>query len=575
VTVRRVVPVLSSVLVLGALASAARSGDPLPLRMPELIERYRSDADDIRSFYGVPFSTVREGRLAELEDAVAEQIRRVRVSDPIPKDHAIDAVLLSDHLDHARARRAWDHAQDERAAPLVPFAADLVALEEARRAMEPVEPRAAAKVLDAARVALEDVRKRLDKGKDDADALQVEPPVALRASRSVEALKRALGDWFRYRDGYEPDFAWWVRTPYQQLDKALGEYAKHLREKLAGQTGDDAPLVGEPIGAEALAEALRHERIAYTAEELIAIAERHMAWCDEEGRRASEEMGLGGDWMAAVERVKQAVVAPGEMDDLVAAQGREAVAFVTSRGLVDVPELCAELWNLEMISKEGQRTLPFAAYSGNRMLVASPTEDMDQDAKEMSLRGNNRHFSRIVVPHELIPGHHLQMFHAERHRPYRGLFSTPFLVEGWALYWEMRLWEQGWAQSPEDRIGMLFWRKHRCARVIVSLRFHLGEMTTQEMIDFLTTRVGLEKDGATAEVRRYVGGGYGPLYQAAYLIGGMQLRALHREAVESGRLREADFHRPVLEQGPIPVDAIRRDLLGLPADGGPRWRFAD
>ena len=38
---------------------------------------------------------------------------------------------------------------------------------------------------------------------------------------------------------------------------------------------------------------------------------------------------------------------------------------------------------------------------------------------------------------------------------------------------------------------MLFWRKHRAARIIVSLEFHLGTMTPQEMIDFLIQRVGM------------------------------------------------------------------------------------
>src|SRR6185436_1866406 len=108
----------------------------------------------------------------------------------------------------------------------------------------------------------------------------------------------------------------------------------------------------------------------------------------------------------------------------------------------------------------------------------------------MSMRQNNVHFSRNVTPHELIPGHHLQLFMADRNRPYRELFRTPFLVEGWALYWEMRFWDLGWPKSPEDRFGMLFWRMHRCARITVTTKFHLGEMTPQQMIDYLVDRVG-------------------------------------------------------------------------------------
>jgi uncharacterized protein (DUF885 family) len=192
------------------------------------------------------------------------------------------------------------------------------------------------------------------------------------------------------------------------------------------------------------------------------------------------------------------------------------------------------------------------------------------------MRGNNRHFTRIVVPHELIPGHHLQSFQSTRHHPYRAMFSTPFLVEGWSLYWELKLWDRNYAQTPEDKIGMLFWRMHRCARVIVSLKFHLGEMKPKEMVDFLVDRVGHEKLGATSEVRRFIGSAYSPQYQCGYLIGALQLGALHEEAVTSGKMTERQFNDAVLTYGPIPIELIRAGILDVPLSRDMRaaWRFA-
>ena len=64
----------------------------------------------------------------------------------------------------------------------------------------------------------------------------------------------------------------------------------------------------------------------------------------------------------------------------------------------------------------------------------------------------------------------------------------------------MLLWKRGFPQTPENKIGMLFWRMHRAARIIVSLKFHLNEMKPSEMVDFLVERVGHEKFGATAGV---------------------------------------------------------------------------
>jgi uncharacterized protein (DUF885 family) len=124
---------------------------------------------------------------------------------------------------------------------------------------------------------------------------------------------------------------------------------------------------------------------------------------------------------------------------------------------------------------------------------------------------------------------------------------------------------------------MLFWRMHRCARIIFSLKFHLEEMSPQECIEFLVKRVGHERENATAEVRRSFDTSYGPLYQAAYLLGGLQLRALHHELVESGKITDRAFHDAVLRENSIPI-AMVRDLLTdrrLSRDQAPDWRFYD
>jgi len=77
------------------------------------------------------------------------------------------------------------------------------------------------------------------------------------------------------------------------------------------------------------------------------------------------------------------------------------------------------------------------------------------------------------------------------------------------------------------------------------------------------------------EVRRYLQ--YPPLYQAAYMLGGLQLRALHKEAVGSGRMTEKAFHDAVFQGNAMPVEMVRAELLNLPVsrDFKPHWRFAD
>jgi hypothetical protein len=291
-------------------------------------------------------------------------------------------------------------------------------------------------------------------------------------------------------------------------------------------------------------------------------------------RRASRDLGYGDDWRKALEYVKTLHVEPGKQPELIKELALEAIAFVDQHDLVTVPQLARDTWRMEMMTPEQQLVSPFFL-GGESILVSYPTNTMAHEQKMMSMRGNNIHFSRATVHHELIPGHHLQGFMAARYRAHRALFSTPFWTEGWALYWEMLLWDMNFARSPENRIGMLFWRMHRCARIIFSLSFHLEKMTPQECIDLLVKRVGHEVDNATAEVRRSFAGNYGPLYQCAYLLGGLQIRAMHKELVDSGKMTNRAFHDAILKENRIPIEMVRASLTKqrLTRDFSSSWKF--
>ena len=126
----------------------------------------------------------------------------------------------------------------------------------------------------------------------------------------------------------------------------------------------------------------------------------------------------------------------------------------------------------------------------------------------------------------------------------------------------MLLYDKNFATSPEDKLGMLFWRRHRCARIIFSTKYHLHEWTPQQCIDYLVQEVGHEKSGAKAEVNRSFAGGYGPLYQLAYMIGGLQFKALHREMVINGTMSDKNFHDTIMHSGSMPIAVLRKLLQG-------------
>jgi uncharacterized protein (DUF885 family) len=339
---------------------------------------------------------------------------------------------------------------------------------------------------------------------------------------------------------------------------------------------DTTGITAGARGRAGLLQDLADEMIPYTPEQLIALAEKEFAWCDAEMRKASRQMGFGDDWRKALEKVKSMHVEPGRQPAVIRDMLFEAVDYVRRKDLLTVPEIASESLHMSMMSPEAQLVNPFFL-GGTQIIVSYPTNTMEYDARLQSMRGNNIPFSHATAFHEMIPGHNLVGYIGARHAGYRARIggSTPFYTEGWPLYWELLLYDLGFHDTPEEKVGALFWRMHRCARIIFSLKFHTGQWSPQESIDFLVDRVGHERDNATAEVRRSFQGGYGPLYQAGYLLGGLQLRALRRELVDSKQLTDRQFHDEILRQGNMPIALIRLAVgkLRLTRDMPIDWKF--
>ena len=552
-----------------------------------VIGEFQADRRDLSNSPAVSWSSAARGREDALLSAWETRLTTLDY-DSLDATARIDWHLLHTSLQERRDDLHLEDARFQEIQPLLAFSQPLLDLTAALAGRQLADPQKSAEVLARAVTGVKELRKKLDAGRAKdapADALRPTPVFALRAASALDELSSKLAGWYSLYDGFQPDFTWWNHQPYDALTAEIGGLAGFLRKDIANQKGEPGdPLVGDPIGADAIRTSLQAEMIPYSAEELIAIAEKEFAWCQAEMKTAAALMNCNTT-AEALEKVKSHHVPPGEQAATAIAEAQKAIRFLKENQLITIPPLAEESWGIGMIGPKQQASMPYAVYGQPRIMVAYAHEDMSQSDKLESMRGNAYGFLHIVTPHELIPGHHLQGFMARRHSTWRAPFNTPFLVEGWSLHWEMLLWEHGYVATPEEKVGALFWRMHRCARIIVSLKFHLGQMTPDEMITFLVDQVGHEKSGATAEVRRYIGGSYGPLYQAAYMIGGLQLHALQRELTAptpanpagTGTLTIMQFHDQVLRQGAIPIEMIRAALKGesLPKDWKPAWKFAN
>jgi hypothetical protein len=594
----------------------AQNGATTPVsEMRSSIERYTVDRGTLTRSFPVAVSRARRERFKKFyHDWMVSLLSQD--FDSMSQNGKIDYILFKNHLEYELRQLDIQSRQIAEIEPLLPFATQIIELEELRRRMEPINSPKAAAMLTELRKQVEEKRRAVELGLREGrggdtgvgiEPLRVKKTVANRAVAALNSLRTNLRNWYTFYNGYDPIFTWWNEEPYRSLDQSLTTYAAFISERVVGikvessqtqtgparggpggggggqgfqrpptaaRPGDTSDIVGDPIGREALLSELRSEMIPYTPEEVIAIGEKEMAWCENEMKKASRDLGYGDDWHKALEHVKNLYVEPGKQPEMIRDLALEAIKFVEDNNLVTVPELARESWRMEMMTPERQLVSPFFL-GGEVIQVSFPTNTMAHEQKMMSMRGNNIHFSRATVHHELIPGHHLQGFMAARNKPYRAIFGTPFWTEGNALYWELLLWDLNFAKTPENRIGMLFWRMHRCARIIFSLSFHLEKMTPQECIDLLVNKVGHERDNATAEVRRSFDGSYGPLYQIAYLIGGLQQYAMYKELVRTNKMSIKAYNDALLKENRIPIEMLRAAITNqkLTRDFVTNWKF--
>ncbi|KAL5323521.1 hypothetical protein ACEPPN_008059 [Leptodophora sp. 'Broadleaf-Isolate-01'] len=549
------------------------------------ITRIRADIKDLTQYHAISISPLRFARLHEYYNT---ELSLLQKSDfkPYNQQEKVDYLLLKNYLEKELRQLRFEREKDGLMTPLLGgWASVLVRLCEDRQGGKRMQgEKVAREVWGVGReiaVVREEVLDRkfggLREGVNEIEngsGIGIGKSTAYRAANTIEKLRAHLKEWFGFYKGYDPLFTWWVKEPYGKVDEAMEGYVKVIREVIVGiKPGDGDAIVGEPIGKTGLLADLKAEMIPYSPEEVIEIGEKEYVWCEREMKKAAAELGYE-DWKDALEYVKTLYVPPGEQTHLVRSLAEEAIEYVKKHDLVTVPRVAEESWRMFMMSPQDQKVNPFFL-GGEDIIVSYPDDSMGYEEKMMSMRGNNIHFSRSTVFHEMIPGHHLQFHMIERYKAYRQMFDTAFWMEGWALYWEMILWDKKFPKTAENRIGMLFWRMHRCARIIFSVKFHLGLMSPQECIDMLVDMVGHERENAEGEVRRSFNGDYTPLYQAGYMLGALQLYSLREEVVGGGVLKEKDFHDRVMKENEMPIEILRVLITGqdVEEDFKTSWRF--
>jgi uncharacterized protein (DUF885 family) len=342
---------------------------------------------------------------------------------------------------------------------------------------------------------------------------------------------------------------------------AIGHYATWLRGTLDRGTDDWA------LGRERHDALIEHRAFdGLDGDAILEIGHQQLAENRAHRAAAAREIDASADEATVIDRLKSDH--PATFAEALTAYREVMVRarrHLLERDLVTVPDD----ERIEVVPTPDYlcNVIPFAAYfespkfdprSGG-IYIVTPSVGNDPSA----MREHNYSSISNTSIHEAYPGHHLQLSVASRHPSLtRILVDAPEFVEGWGMYSEQMMREEGFDDAPNFRLNMYTDAIWRACRIILDIRMHRGEVGLDQAIRFLVEQTSFEEANARAEVHRYT---YTPTYPLSYLLGKvllLQLRVEERRRL-GDRFSLRGFHDALLRAGSLPISFHRRLLDGV------------
>src|SRR5438128_1231279 len=246
----------------------------------------------------------------------------------------------------------------------------------------------------------------------------------------------------------------------------------------------------------------------------------------------------------------------------------EATDFVRSHNLVTIPATPLDV--IVMPEFKRGKAIAYCDASGHlentrkTFLAVAPTpNDWSKQRKESFFREYNNYMVRDLSVHEAMPGHYLQLAHANEFRAptlVRAIFQSGTFIEGWAVYCEQMMAEQGYG-GPEVKMQQLKMRLRAICNAILDQRIHAGNMSEQEAMD-LMIKEGYQQEGEA--VAKWKRARLTSTQLSTYFVGVTEHLDL-RAAAEKKLGNNFDlkkYNDQVISYGSPPVKYVR-ELMGL------------
>ena len=255
------------------------------------------------------------------------------------------------------------------------------------------------------------------------------------------------------------------------------------------------------------------------------------------------------------------------------ATAAEIKTFITERKILPLPnpDQCRIVEMPEFMRGNSVAYLnpapPLDVRGSSEYSISPPPADWSKERALSLLREYNRSMLRILTIHEAYPGHYVQLEYSNRcPSPIRKILSSGTFAEGWAVYTEQMMLDQGFGQGdPGLRLHQLKFYLRAVVNAILDHKMHAGAMTDAEALDLLMNRAFQTEGEAVGKIIRAK---QSSCQLSTYFVGRLAFYRL-RQAIQrelGDRFDLSRYHEAVLAHGTIPVKylpVLVRGSLGI------------
>ncbi len=352
---------------------------------------------------------------------------------------------------------------------------------------------------------------------------------------------------------------------FDEAAHALDEFAHFLENELSNKAAGDF-AVGEDRFNRLLGE---YHFLDVNARDLLAFGEKLFNETEVELQQQAKTLHKDGDITVVLETIHSKHPKPEQLLDTYRKRMRDAYKWLQKHDLVSLPK--PEVLQIQETPAFLKPLIPFAAYepptpsdSKQRGLYYVTTSE-----DEALLAEHNQYSIDLNCVHESFPGHHLQFVTANLNQAEnmtRSIDASASLYEGWALYCEDLMQEQGFLNKDEHRFIMLRDRLWRALRVIIDVKIHTQGLSIDDAAQLMVDKLGFDQQQAHGELAWYSSS---PTVPLCYATGYRLILALREFEQQKPGFELKAFHDALLAEGSVALPLVIRQVFGDEA-----WKYA-